>query len=92
MIITHGGVGSIISGLKNNKKVIVCPRLHKYDEHENDHQLQITENFSKQGYVLSFLENDCLEKILKKIKKFEPKKYKSNTKNMIKLIEKIIDE
>ena len=47
VLITHGGVGSIITGLQNNKKVIVAPRLAKYDEHMNDHQLQITENFSK---------------------------------------------
>ncbi|MBQ7140970.1 MAG: exopolysaccharide biosynthesis protein [Bacilli bacterium] len=91
LIITHGGVGSIISGLKNNKKVIVCPRLQKYDEHESDHQLQITKNFYKEGYIIPFYENDDLEKLLKKAKKFEPKKYKSNTKNMIKLIENYID-
>ena len=35
LIITHGGVGSIISGLKNNKKIIACPRLKKYKEHTN---------------------------------------------------------
>ena len=47
ILITHGGVGSIITGLQNNKKVIVAPRLAKYNEHMNDHQIQITENFSK---------------------------------------------
>ena len=30
LLITHGGVGSILTGLKNNKKVIACPRLAKY--------------------------------------------------------------
>ena len=29
ILITHGGVGSIITGLKNNKKVIAAPRLKK---------------------------------------------------------------
>ena len=47
LLITHGGVGSIITGLQNNKKVIVAPRLSKYNEHMNDHQIQITENFSR---------------------------------------------
>ena len=68
VLITHGGVGSIITGLQNNKKVIVAPRLAKYDEHMNDHQLQITENFSKAGYILPLYENDDLGKILKDIK------------------------
>ena len=41
LLITHGGVGSIISGLKKNKKVIAVARLAKYKEHMNDHQKQI---------------------------------------------------
>lgn len=91
LLITHGGVGSIITGLQNNKKVIVAPRLAKYDEHMNDHQIQITDNFSNAGYILSLHEDDSLEEILKKIKTFKPKKFKSNTSNMIKLISDYID-
>jgi len=51
LIITHGGVGSITTALKNEKKVIAVPRLKKYNEHMNDHQLQIINNFSKSGYI-----------------------------------------
>ena len=91
VLITHGGVGSIITGLQNNKKVIVAPRLAKYDEHMNDHQLQITENFSKAGYILPLYENDDLGKVLKDIKSFKPKKFKSNTSHMVKLISDFID-
>ena len=50
LIITHGGVGSILSGLKRNKKIIVVPRLKKYKEHTNDHQIQICNKFSELGY------------------------------------------
>ena len=42
VVITHGGVGCIASSLQKGKRVIVVPRLSKYAEHENDHQLQIT--------------------------------------------------
>ena len=91
VLITHGGVGSIITGLQNNKKVIVAPRLAKYDEHMNDHQLQITENFYKAGYILPLYENDDLGKILKNIKSFKPKKFKSNTRQIIKIISDFID-
>ena len=91
LLITHGGVGSIITGLQYNKKVIVVPRLAKYNEHINDHQIQIVNNFSKKGYILPLYENDNFSDILKQVKNFKPKKYKSNTKNMIKLIENYID-
>ncbi len=91
ILITHGGVGSIINGLQNNKKVIVAPRLAKYDEHMNDHQIQITDNFSKEGYILPLYENDNLGDVLEKAKNFTPKKFKSNTEHMIKIISDYID-
>lgn len=91
LLITHGGVGSIITGLKNNKKIIAAPRLEKYGEHTNDHQLQIIEKFSDAGFIIPLYNFDKLDKIIKEIYKFKPKKYKSNTNNMIKLLEDYID-
>ncbi len=90
LLITHGGVGSIITGLKNNKKVIAAARLKEYKEHTNNHQLQIIENFSNDGYILGLDNFDELDKVLEKIKKFKPKKYISNTDKMIKIIEDFI--
>lgn len=92
LLITHGGVGSILTGLKNHKKVIVCPRLSKYGEHMNDHQIQIVSNFSQSGYILEYQDGDDLEVILKKVKKFKPKKFVSNTDKMVALIEQFIKE
>ena len=91
ILITHGGVGSIISGIKNNKKVIAAARLEKYGEHVNDHQLQIIENFADAGYILSLDNFDELDKVLENIKKFKPNKFKSNTDKFTKLIKKEID-
>jgi len=90
-IITHGGVGSIIDSLIEDKKVIACPRLKKYNEHANDHQLQIVKKFSDDGYIIPFYETDDLGQIIKKIDSFKPKKYKSNTTNLIKILEDYID-
>ena len=91
ILITHGGVGSIIAGIKNDKKVIAAARLKKYGEHVNDHQLQIVENFTDSGYILSLDNFDELDVVLKNIKKFKPNKFKSNTNDFIKLIKKEID-
>lgn len=87
LLITHGGVGSIITGLKNNKKVIAAARLAEYKEHTNNHQLQIIENFSNRQYILNLSNFDDLGDMVKNIDKFEPKKYKSNTNKFIKLVE-----
>ena len=91
LLITHGGVGSILTGLKNNKKVIAAARLEEYKEHTNNHQLEIIEKFVNSGYILELKDFDNLDEVLKKVKDFKPKKYKSNTTEMIKLITNYID-
>lgn len=91
LLITHGGVGSIITGLKNKKKVIAAARLAKYKEHTNDHQLQIIKNLSVSGYILPLDDFDKLDEVLISTKTFKPKTYQSNTDNMIKLISNYID-
>ena len=92
LLITHGGVGSILTGLQFNKKIIVCPRLSKYGEHLNDHQVQIVSNFVDKGYILAFNDGDNLGNILKKCKRFKPKRFVSNTNNFISLVDEFISK
>ena len=92
LIITHGGAGSILGAIKKGKKVIAVPRLAKYKEHHNDHQKQIVGEFAKEGYILELDDMNDLGKLIKEIKKFKPKKFVSNTNNMIKLIENYIED
>ena len=89
---THGGVGSIITGLRNNKKVIAAARLKKYKEHTNDHQLQIIENFKESGFLLELDNFDDVDKKVSEAKKFKPHKYKSNKQNFINLVDELIKE
>ena len=53
IFLTHGGVGSITTGLKYKKKVVVYPRLAEFGEHIDDHQTQITAKYKELGYVLT---------------------------------------
>ena len=92
LLITHGGVGSIITGLKNNKKVIAAARLKKYKELTNDHQLQIIKNFAKEGYILELDDFDKLDEVLLKAKEFKPKKYESNNDKFVSIIKDYIDK
>ena len=91
LLITHGGVGTILSALRKDKKVIVVPRLAKYQEHENDHQLEIVDSFSKLGYILPCKDLNELSGVLEQVKKFKPKKYVSDNHKMLNLIEDYID-
>ena len=92
LLITHGGVGSILGALKYDKPVIAAARLAKYNEHNNNHQLEIISKFSELGYLLPLEDFDKLDEVIKESKNFKPKKFVSNTDNMIKLVEGFINE
>ena len=90
-VICHAGVGTIIECLNKNKKVIVVPRLKKYGEHANDHQIQIAKEFESKGYILPLYNVKKLDKALDDIKKFKPNKYVSNTDNFKNKIDEYIN-
>lgn len=92
IIITHGGVGSIVSSVQMGKKVIAVPRLHEYNEHVNDHQKEIVETFNNKGYIIGLNSVKELKDALKRIKQFEPVAYVQNNKMMLKIIEDFIEK
>lgn len=93
-VISHGGTGSLISALKLEKKIIVAPRLARYDEHIDDHQLEIIEVFTRQNLIIPLKEDlSDLEEKIKTIDSYNLNTYQSNTKkfnkNLINLIESL---
>ena len=91
VIICHAGVGTILTALKKNKKIIAAARLKQYGEHVNDHQLQILDNFTKEGYILALEDFDKIDILLKQAKNFTPAKFKSNKRYFLRQLEKEID-
>lgn len=90
LIITHAGTGVIINSIKREKKVIGVPRLAKYGEHVDDHQIQLLNEFKNMNFIeVANDENELKEKIESiDSKKFD--KYVSNTDNIIKDIKENI--
>lgn len=86
IIVTHSGVGTIITALKAKKPVIVFPRLEKYGEHVDDHQLDIAKAFEKKKYVLCCYEHDSLKNILDKCNDFPFENYISGNDKIIDII------
>ncbi|MBQ8042988.1 MAG: hypothetical protein IJ272_02410 [Clostridia bacterium] len=92
IIITHGGVGSILNALKLKKKIIAVPRLKKYGEHINDHQLQVIQKMTEDGYILSCEdENEIADKV-REAENFVVKEYTSNTDNFIANFKEVLDD
>ena len=91
ILITHGGVGSIFTGLRAGKRIIAVPRLAKYGEHTNDHQIQIVSNFDSKGYLIKVNSDGEMEDAIKRVKKFKPNKWEFNNDKFIERLEEYID-
>lgn len=70
IFVTHGGAGSILNGLSNGKPVIAVPRLKKYDEHVNDHQLDLVKGLEKKKKIIAVYDIKTLLKAISSAKKF----------------------
>ncbi|ROR07722.1 glycosyltransferase [Erwinia sp. JUb26] len=56
LIVSHAGMGNIISSLELAKPIVILPRLSSLNEHRNDHQIDSANRFSELDTV--FVAND----------------------------------
>lgn len=89
-VITHGGTGAIVGAIKKEKKVIAVPRLANYGEHVDDHQLQITQQFTELKFIQSICDVSELKNYINCIDSIKFQNYVSNTDNIIESIERFI--
>lgn len=91
IVITHGGTGAIIGAVKKGKKVIAVPRLAKYGEHVDGHQIQLIKQFKDLNLIYACVDGD-LQKALEVVKNTTYNEYKSNTETIIKSLEEFIEK
>ena len=71
-IISHAGMGTIAMALDHRKPLLVMPRLKKYGEVVNDHQLAIAKKFEELGYLLVAYSAEDVQIKMKQLKSFVP--------------------
>lgn len=57
LVISHCGIGSIFNSLEGNRPTVLIPRLEKFQEMSDDHQLQIAQELVKNPLVHLVNEN-----------------------------------
>jgi len=86
IVITHGGVGSIINSLILGKPTIVVPRYQKFHEHVNNHQLDITCELEKENAIIPVYNIHGLLSVFDNVENFRKKTLtigKSNVETII---------
>lgn len=64
LVISHGGIGTLLRALRRRKRVIAIPRLRRYGEHHNDHQVEICTELTHQRALFTSLDVADLPKLL----------------------------
>src|SRR3989338_6363739 len=72
LVISHGGAGSIINALKNGKKLLIVPRLEKFGEHTDSHQVELAKGMEREGKAIVVDGMDRLEEAIQKAARFRP--------------------
>ena len=90
IIVSHAGVGSILTIFNYTKPLIIVPRLKKFNEHIDDHQLEIAEVLKNNGKFTLVYDIKNLETALKEVRKLD---YEKNVKDkkLINFLKQIIE-
>jgi len=91
IVVTHGGTGVIIGAVKKGKKVIAVPRLAKYGEHVDDHQLELLKQFDELQLISACYDLDDFEKMYKELETKQFRAYVSNTHTIIASLEEYLE-
>ena len=92
LVITHSGVNSIISCMKRTKPLIIVPRLKKYGEHVDNHQVEIAQLMKQKFDVIVVEDMNDLEGAIKEAKNHVYKQWVSHNSELVSAIRDIVDK
>lgn len=90
LVITHGGAGSIGACLQHHKKCIVVPRLKKFGEHANDHQLELVDSMEKKGMVIGVYDEKKLAEAIRKASEWKERRFEAG-KKIVELVQEFAE-
>lgn len=90
IIITHSGTGSIITALKLKKRIIIVPRLKQYEEHVDNHQIELAEVFKEKVNAIVVTDMEQLENAMKEAYTHNFGEWHSDNKTLIEAINRDI--
>ena len=91
VVVTHGGTGAIIGAVKRGKRVVAVPRLARFGEHVDDHQVEIVRQFARMGLLEPCYDIEVLPAAYARALSGEYRTYRSNTEGFVKDLGAYID-
>lgn len=86
LIISHAGTGSLVNSLKLGKQVISVPRFLKYNEHTDNHQLEVSKALADEGFLIEVLDISLLGQAILNLQKHPINKKYDKPSNVLPII------
>lgn len=64
LIVSHAGMGTILSAMQQHKPIIIFPRIAAMHEHRNEHQLATAQKLKDLGSVYVAMNEEELKELL----------------------------
>lgn len=91
-VIGHAGIGTIKWALDSHKPLLVMPRLAKYGEVVNNHQVGIARRFADLGLLLTAEDENGLLAKLRELKSFSPRQRVNQADRVADRIERFLKQ
>ena len=92
VVISHAGVGTLFHVLGAGKTPVVMPRLQRYGEHVDDHQLELAQALVSEGRIICACEPADLPEAIVKVRRMNSQPPPPPPHQMISLISQAIVE
>lgn len=79
ILITHGGAGTMVDAVKLGKRVVAVPRLARYGEHVDDHQMELARRFHALDLLCVCPDTERLPEALLSVRSRSFAPFRSNT-------------
>lgn len=63
IVVAHAGVGSLFTALGVGKRPVVLPRLRRFGEHVDDHQLMIAKKLAEDDSIILYTLGDDVREL-----------------------------
>jgi len=92
LIVCHSGGAAINTALKAGKIVVTVPRLQKFNEHVDDHQLEIAKKYGDSNYLEICYDIEKLSEHIEIAKNKEFAKLENSKSKIVDIIDKWLEE
>ena len=90
VVVTHGGVNSIMAAMEHGRPLVIVPRMKVFGEHIDDHQLEISEMMETRYDVTVVRDMAQLPEAIERAKTHQYRPWVSHTAELVEYIRRIL--